>query len=144
MFVYVIVTTSGRSKIGVSKAPEKRLSDIQVGNHERASIWATFLCDRKDVWTIERAAHIFLKDFRTSGEWFSAHPDLAASTVGHFATGVPSLDHLTAMVEYVHHSDLGKRFPKREEHWESLKAVFPLFDDKPGIIMKDPWFWIGG
>ena len=72
MFVYFIrCGFHGPLKIGVAANVEKRLSDLQVGNHVELRIIAKIPCKgRKDAYRIENKLHKRFKEQRISGEWF--------------------------------------------------------------------------
>lgn len=53
-------------KIGISKAPEKRCSDMQVGS----PVLLNLLGQIEGSEIIEKCIHIYLQDYQSHGEWF--------------------------------------------------------------------------
>jgi hypothetical protein len=70
-FVYVAQESeSGRFKVGISKDPESRVKNLNVGNPEKLSLVAVFKATEFG-YLSETKAHEALKDYRLKGEWFS-------------------------------------------------------------------------
>lgn len=79
MKVYVIAG-EGRSKIGVSWEPERRLRELRAkSDGEPLSVAATFAPPRADL--VERCAHYLLREKRQVGEWFFVTADEAEAAV---------------------------------------------------------------
>jgi hypothetical protein len=72
MHLYVIrETESGRVKIGISRDPERRLRELQVGNSQKLEILAT----RKayNGFADETLLHKTFSADQIRGEWFSSN-----------------------------------------------------------------------
>ena len=70
-YVYLIQKGYGSIKIGVSKDPEKRLRDLQIGNHAELFIIAKFPFNSySEAYALESELHYKFKSFRLRGEWF--------------------------------------------------------------------------
>lgn len=86
VFVYLISEGfDGPVKVGVSKAPEGRLRDLQIGNARRLSLVEKWrFPDAKTAFEMERFLHDALTDFgpKLSGEWFLLNEDVATSAIG--------------------------------------------------------------
>ena len=66
--VYVIASESGPLKIGVSKNPESRKRNLQVGHpHDLELLVHNFECQAN---SLERNLHQIYSDHRLNGEWF--------------------------------------------------------------------------
>jgi hypothetical protein len=80
--VYVIGTLDGSAvKIGVANDPEKRLRELQVGNHEELVLVET-MWGKGDPRPLEAGIHERLSDFHIRGEWFAAYPTLPLLGIG--------------------------------------------------------------
>lgn len=74
MYLYFIraCDQSGLLKIGIASDVERRLAELQTGNHIRLEIVAkTAVRSRKHAEHIERLMHKVLGPFRVRGEWFT-------------------------------------------------------------------------
>jgi hypothetical protein len=136
-FVYVL-RGGNRVKIGSSKSPKKRLIEIQTGCPDKQKIWWHIRCARAR--SIESMAHKYLRKFRTSGEWFDCCPDLAASTVSHFATGLPDERILEAMFYYEQESKCFAKWPGNDEYFSVMKCLESIFVGRPGVVQLTPQF----
>lgn len=72
--VYFIQAGQGPIKIGVATNINKRLSMLQVGNHEPLSVLATV----QGGINLETKLHWKFHKHRVRGEWFEPHPDILA------------------------------------------------------------------
>ena len=70
---YIYIISNGNSyKVGISNNPEKRLLQLQTGNHNKLKIEKTYEVDKKKIFKIEKEIHNFLqKKYQKRGEWFS-------------------------------------------------------------------------
>ena len=59
-------------KIGRAKKPQSRVRELQVGNHEKLSIYAIF--DWPDEY--EELFHNMFQPYRVFGEWFKTGPEM--------------------------------------------------------------------
>lgn len=59
---------SGPIKIGFTSNIERRVSELQTGNHLPLHVLASFLLDNADA--VEQALHVAFAAFRLEGEWF--------------------------------------------------------------------------
>lgn len=78
-FVYFIEDPIGPIKVGISKNPPARLSDLQTSHARRLRLLAIIPGDYKT----EAALHELFRNARLSGEWFAGVPVktwLAANT----------------------------------------------------------------
>lgn len=64
----------GPFKIGVTMSPNRRLTELQIGNAERLTLIHIEVGGHK----LERAAHKALAAFRLKGEWFARSPEVSA------------------------------------------------------------------
>jgi|LUMW01.1.fsa_nt_gb hypothetical protein len=65
-FVYFVGPSGGPVKIGLATSPDRRMKDLQIGNHARLRLWALIPGDSND----EAEFHRQLSDFKLTGEWF--------------------------------------------------------------------------
>lgn len=71
-YVYFIQAGKGHIKIGVSKDPEARLRELQVGASGRELVLLATLPfrSREEAFEMEKYLHAELAKFRINGEWF--------------------------------------------------------------------------
>jgi predicted GIY-YIG superfamily endonuclease len=70
-YVYIIGTTTGAYKVGVTKNPEKRHRSLKSGIPDPSSILHTIPCLSRDhAFHVEKSLHNQLHEYHTSGEWF--------------------------------------------------------------------------
>lgn len=69
-FVYLIINSSGRVKIGSSDNPQKRLKQLQTGNSDKLKLLHVIRCNRPS-WQVERRIQSWFLNHRQEGEWFS-------------------------------------------------------------------------
>jgi hypothetical protein len=68
--VYFIESvSSGAVKIGIARAPDDRLKQLQTGNHEQLRLVAA-VYGHGDAQLIEQTMHDLLKPWHIRGEWF--------------------------------------------------------------------------
>jgi hypothetical protein len=80
--VYVIGPQDGLYKIGISRDPQLRLSEIKRVQGPMPSIHALYERNSDgEARSIERAAHHTLRPLRVWGEWFSVTPDQAMKAI---------------------------------------------------------------
>lgn len=85
--VYVLKSNAGYVKIGVSRAPKRRMSGIQSGVPIRLELFFQLKPEGKTAFEVEREAMRLLAARRVSGEWFDCHPLIAKAAVEVAATG---------------------------------------------------------
>ena len=69
--VYVIQSSSGISKIGISSNAYRRLSETQVNNHEQLFLASVIVTkDEISAKELESHLHIVLQPYWVRGEWF--------------------------------------------------------------------------
>lgn len=69
--VYFIQKGYGSVKIGVAEDPERRLRELQTGNHGRLHLIAKLPCpSRAAAFALERQMHERFASDRLQGEWF--------------------------------------------------------------------------
>lgn len=77
MYVYAIQEVStGNVKIGISKNPEQRLKQLQIGNSSELRLVATKKAENR--FKDEKAAHIENNSRHIRSEWFSSGATLSA------------------------------------------------------------------
>ena len=76
--VYVMSTTGGHYKVGIAKNPYQRQRELQTGCPLPITIeGVTAISDHGvDAARMEAKMHELLADFRGSGEWFNAPPEV--------------------------------------------------------------------
>lgn len=75
-FVYIArESESGRYKIGISKDPEKRIKQLNVGNPEKLELVHAYLATESGHKS-EAIAHALFEKERLNGEWFGGSIDL--------------------------------------------------------------------
>lgn len=79
-YVYVVTSSNGHVKIGISTDPEARLRTLQTGTSDQLQL--TFTAPGYgNALTVEQEAHRILAAHRVSGEWFNVTPDLAVAAI---------------------------------------------------------------
>lgn len=62
-------------KVGVAHDPEKRLSELQTGNHLELAIKGTIkLENSSEAFKVEKTLHKHLRRYGSYGEWFIVNP----------------------------------------------------------------------
>ena len=79
-YIYVIKGDHERVKIGVTKAPETRLTQLQTGSSSKID-YAFLAPVSGDPYALEKEAHAMLARSRLNGEWFDVPPELAIAAV---------------------------------------------------------------
>lgn len=75
MYVYAIrEVNSGNIKLGISRNPQARLKDLQIGNSSRLELVA--FCEAKNRYQDERAVQKDNQEFHIHGEWFTGQAKL--------------------------------------------------------------------
>lgn len=70
-YVYFIQKGYGSVKIGVADDPERRLRELQTGNHGALHLIAKLPCpSRAAAFAMERELHERFQSDRLNGEWF--------------------------------------------------------------------------
>lgn len=80
-FVYVIGSDEGSQKVGMTRHPSNRLSDLQHATPKRLRMHLLIGTAKVDAAEAERLAHAHLVRFRRRGEWFSCRPEEAVAAV---------------------------------------------------------------
>jgi hypothetical protein len=75
MFIYAIGNTTDKQKIGISKHPEKRLTELQTGNPDKLYIHYSFPITEKTAYKFEATIHREINYKRINGEWFTMTPE---------------------------------------------------------------------
>lgn len=78
-YVYVIASDERCHKIGISKKPGARLSQLQTSHPGRLALIYMLKTNRSLV--VEREAHRLLAKLRLSGEWFAVDAEAAIGAV---------------------------------------------------------------
>ncbi len=79
-YVYVINGDHDHVKIGVTKNPPERLTQLQTSSSRKLA-YAFIAPTSGDPYVIEREAHVMLDRYRLNGEWFDVPPELAIAAV---------------------------------------------------------------
>ena len=117
--IYAIFNETEQTiKIGYSINPYRRLHQIQNGSAHRLKILFSFLGDI----TTEKILHDQLKEYRLSGEWFSANPKVLQ------VLEVAFLDSLKANLKNT--SNFTKEFALTDFVEEYLKDYFSTYTTK--------------
>lgn len=90
-YIYA-VAGAGKIKIGITKAPEKRLSSLQTGSPVPLEMLGYIVGNKN----LEDAIHNYLSEHRSHGEWFDVKPK--TTQVVDLIVG-NELDELRALVE---------------------------------------------
>ena len=70
-FVYVIASSYGHVKVGISRNPKGRLADLQRGFPHKLSLIRVFARPHGDAGWVERTSHRLLHEYRQQRtEWF--------------------------------------------------------------------------
>jgi len=69
-FLYVIGGASGPHKVGLSKDPRRRLSQLQVSTHQPLTLKKVTATAARDPRGVEGWAHWLMRDRHLRGEWF--------------------------------------------------------------------------
>jgi Meiotically up-regulated gene 113 len=85
--VYVIKRADGLCKIGVSRNATRRLTSIQAGHPDKLTLVHIERAAGAKAVHIERGAHLLMRDFHVSGEWFRCQPQVAVVGVLAAKTG---------------------------------------------------------
>jgi hypothetical protein len=73
---------SGPCKVGITSNPASRLKGLRTGHPYQLVIYELWdFEDRAFAVAAERMAHVALKDFRLSGEWFDIKPKDAVGRI---------------------------------------------------------------
>jgi hypothetical protein len=76
MFIYVIGTDT-QQKIGISQNPQKRVKQLQTGNHSNLTLHHTIEVPDHRAEVIERHMHKEMSHKKLKGEWFNMTKDEA-------------------------------------------------------------------
>jgi hypothetical protein len=79
MYVYVISAGDNRHKVGISKNPQGRLSELQTGHFETLRLVHTQAAP--DPRAVEQDVHTHLSRWRIRGEWFNCPENVAVGMV---------------------------------------------------------------
>lgn len=80
-FIYVIRADDGRTKVGISTNPRRRLRSLQSGNAAKLSLGYQRPISRELAIRIERRAHWLMQAVHVHGEWFLASVEEATEAV---------------------------------------------------------------
>lgn len=70
-YVYIIQSSNGYIKIGVSANPNKRLGDLQTANPHKLYLQLSIkCCDEESAYQLETLLHERYQDLQANGEWF--------------------------------------------------------------------------
>lgn len=82
--VYVIEAEDGLLKIGISKNPRQRLSDLQTGSPRPLRLVHVQECNGV-AQIVEQRAHVQLAKYRKEGEWFEIDRAVAIDAIEQIA-----------------------------------------------------------
>jgi hypothetical protein len=91
-FVYVIKSTTGMVKVGISLDPEPRLRSLITGNPHGLTLEYTERFPYNMAAPIEKMVHGLLSEHRENGEWFRVDVSKAVSTIKLSAVAVKKLE----------------------------------------------------
>lgn len=75
--LYVIANDDGAHKVGTSVAPQRRLSQLQIGSARQLRLARTMLSPVPDADAVEAYAHWLLRASQAVGEWFAVTEEAA-------------------------------------------------------------------
>lgn len=85
MMAYLYVITIGEGfpvKIGITSNLQARIRQLKTSCPKKPEFFAIHcFVDRATAYRLERAVHLFLRDLRSSGEWFDIDPMTANSVI---------------------------------------------------------------
>jgi hypothetical protein len=87
MYVYVISAGEDRHKVGISKNPKSRLSELQTGHFEALRL--VHVQAAENPRAIEQEVHTQLGYCRIRGEWFDCPESTAVAMVRAYIEGEP-------------------------------------------------------
>lgn len=134
MFVYVVIASEDRQKIGISRDPASRLAALRTGHYEDLRL--AFATETPNAAWAESLIHGHLTPWRVRGEWFEMTVEQAIEIVRQgvsaslgwgfkpFAEGETVLCHRTG----IEHSDWGPH-PNLGEIYTVARA----FSDGPSV-----------
>src|SRR5690606_3028184 len=74
--IYIFQVTSGAVKIGISNDVQRRLMQVQGGNHEAVSLAYAFACNSyEQALAIEQLLHERYKQQHLRREWYAMIPE---------------------------------------------------------------------
>lgn len=85
--VYVISDGANLAKVGWSKAPHKRMADLQIAHG--AILYLEYVCHVENARAVEKAAHTILRPKRRKGEWFFCKATDAIEAIESVVAGCP-------------------------------------------------------
>lgn len=77
MWVYAIKEEGGAVKLGISRDPEERLKQLQVGNSKKLTLVA--VRKAKNRYADEKRLHADNKPYKIHGEWFDVNEKLEST-----------------------------------------------------------------
>jgi hypothetical protein len=80
-FIYVIRSSDGRTKVGISANPRRRLQALQSGDSSKLNLGYQRPISRELAVRIERRAHWLMQAAHVHGEWFLASVEEAIDAV---------------------------------------------------------------
>lgn len=80
-FVYVIARGDGASKVGVSRNPKRRLSQLAISSPDTLVLARSIRCGAPAAFHVEQGVKVMLESVRLRGEWFRVSPELAAFAI---------------------------------------------------------------
>ena len=144
-YVYVIANDGGHCKVGRSRRPRTRLSELRLAQSGRLDLLGAVAVKDADAALIEKRAHDILRPFRVRGEWFKTSAAFAmlavAFAAGHVADGL--FTKVRAFVEF-------EREPSRDERtdWSQVRERTARLEQEAVVIEAeatgllfslDPW-----
>src|SRR2546422_5578185 len=109
LFVYLIESTTGLSKIGYASNLTNRLATLQVGSPVQLTMTAFCKMPDREAKLVEKDLHLLFREQRHHGEWFQLDSVQLESVKQHLrqlslqdARPLPSLQlrHHTALFQY--------------------------------------------
>lgn len=87
--LYLMESTPGLFKIGISCNPRQRRSALQTGSGIKIKLVAVWSCELETIG-VERNLHMVFEDYKAAGEWFNFGED-GYSIVQSYLNNNPSL-----------------------------------------------------
>jgi Meiotically Up-regulated Gene 113 (MUG113) protein len=138
-YIYLIASGDDRVKIGRSKRPKKRVVSVRCGSPDGATLVAQWqVGGPAEAAHTEKIIHKTLKDFRTSGEWFSLKPHAAQAICQALLRDPPAFGLASLMAEHERVGlvvkDLTMREMRCDSRWQAAEKK--MCADGAGVSLR--------
>jgi hypothetical protein len=123
--VYVIKSTGGICKVGISNDPEERLRQLLTGHGLGLELVHVESVGDDAARLVERAAHRMLDNAKTGGEWFRVSADKAIQVVK-----------IAAWIVNDCRTHIERPSPKRKYRKPNQRSNVIAFPQRKGLISK--------